>query len=175
MLRPIDVIFKHPVKKFTVIYQNGKLWQLPKLEFDGQSLMYKKPYKGSREHIFVANDQTLDGTDTVLIAQLLTVHLPESMHNKNVNEFEHWWRQNWYGFREEIAVKKQRQQQAKQLLAAQHLAKGQNANPIPTAQAKSELEPQPQPQPSGMPQAKPVSSNSHDDFDDLLDDLLHEL
>lgn len=173
MLRPIDVIFKHPVKKFTVIYQNGKLWQLPKIEFDGQSLMYKKPYKGSREHIFVANDQTLDGTDTALIAQLLTVHLPESMHNKNVDEFEHWWRQNWYGFREEIAVKKQRQQHAKQMLAEQHLAKGQKANP--ELQAKNE-QPQPQPQPqNSVPQPKPVSSTSHDDFDDLLDDLLHEL
>ena len=126
MLRPIDVIFRHPVKKFTVIYQNGKLWQLPKLDFDGQSLTYKKPYKGSREHIFVAKDQTLDGMDNVLISQLLTVHLPDSIVGKNVNQFEHWWQQNWYAFREEISVKKERQKHAKELVEQAHLELGKN-------------------------------------------------
>lgn len=127
MLRPIDVIFKHPVKKFTVIYQNGKLWQLPKLEFDGQSLTYKKAYKGSREHIFVSPEQTLDSNDLVLISQLLTVDLPESVHGRNVDQFEHWWRQNWYDFKQEMAVKQARQKQVKAQLAQDHLAKGQKS------------------------------------------------
>lgn len=123
MLRPIDVIFKHPVKKFTVIYQNGKLWQLPRLDFTGKSLLVKKPYKDSREHIFVAANQTLDGTDVALIAELSTVHLPDSIVGRNVDEFEAWWRNNWSQFQEEIAVKEQRRQHAKQLLEQAHLAR----------------------------------------------------
>ncbi len=203
MLRPIDVIFKHPVKKFTVIYQNGKLWQLPRLDFTGQSLIVKQPYKDSREHIFVASDQTLDPNDVPLMAELLTITLPEAIIGKNVNEFEAWWRGNWSVFQEEIVVKAQRRQHYKQLVKQAHLARvspnallqkelAMHTYPnSPSAQATSQV-PQPQkiatPVPTALdPQAvtnqidqsqtqpfKP-QSGEHDIFDAMLDDLRNSL
>lgn len=117
MLRPIDVIFKHPVKKFTVIYQNGKLWQLPRLEFDGNSLRHKRPYTGSREQIFVAQDQRLPADDVLLRSQLATLNLPDTVAGKNADEFERWWQQNSYELREASERAKQQQAHAKALLA----------------------------------------------------------
>ncbi|MFW2178040.1 MULTISPECIES: hypothetical protein [unclassified Moraxella] len=196
MLRPIDVIFKHPVQKFTVIYQNGKLWQLPRLDFTGKSLLVKKPYKGSREHIFVANDQTLDTTDTQLIAELITVDLPSSITGRNVDEFEHWWRHNWFHFKEELAVKKQQQQQAKALLEQAHIARvspNELNNPtvsnLVTPPTTNHMSPSQSPNNVSQPQhtvtpAIPVSTpsvppntanGSTDPFDDMLDDLMKDL
>lgn len=128
MLRPIDVIFKHPVKKFTVIYQNGKLWQLPRLDFDGNSLRHKRPYTGSREQIFVAQDQRLPADDLLLRSQLATLDLPATVAGKNADEFERWWQQNSFELREASERAKQQQAHAKALLA------NPNAQPPQTPQ-----------------------------------------
>lgn len=113
MLRPIDVIFKHPGKKFTVIYQNGKLWQLPRLDFDGVSLAYKRAYIGSREQIFVAQNQELPADDLLLCSQLATIPLPAIVIGRNVDEFEQWWQQNSFNYRQLSAHAKSQQAQAK--------------------------------------------------------------
>lgn len=101
MYRPIDVIFHHPVKKFTVIYQNGVLWQLPMLKIDSQSLNHKKRYRGSRKELFVARNQLLEDAAT-LAGQLQTIALPPSIIGRDVDEFEHWWRHNWFKYSKKI-------------------------------------------------------------------------
>lgn len=137
MLRPIDVIFKHPVKKFTVIYQNGKLWQLPRLEFDGNSLRHKRPYTGSREQIFVAQDQSLPADDLLLRSQLATLALPDTVAGKNADEFERWWQQNSYELREASERAKQQQAYAKALLANPNAQPLQSPQTLPSAQPQA--------------------------------------
>lgn len=178
MLRPIDVIFKHPVKKFTVIYQNGKLWQLPRLDFTGKSLLVKKPYKDSREQIFVAQNQTLDSTDFPLIAELLTVELPPSVVGRNVNEFEAWWQSHALQFQEEIHIKEQQRQHAKQLVEQAHLTR---VSPNELFQAQSQAQTVQPVSPSSQPQSQivksnpPVLSNPPENAGDIFDQMLAEL
>lgn len=198
MLRPIDVIFKHPVKKFTVIYQNGKLWQLPRLDFDGQSLAYKTPYKGSREQIFVAQNQILPNDDLVLCSQLATLDLPATVVGRNVDQFEQWWRQNSFEYKALSDLAKQNQEMAKQQLAnpSTHLAVSSPATTAaatmaatttvattPSLSVKTPLPPVPQssvPPPSQhpsppMPKSVPTSISSANNSDDIFDQMFSDL
>lgn len=134
MLRPIDVIFKHPTKKFTVIYQSGKLWQLNHLAFDGKSLSHKRPYTGSREQIFVAQDQSLPANDLLLRSQLATIALPATIIGRNAEEFEQWWRQNSFDYRELSTLAKAAQRQAKAQLTQPDLAHSASDQYSPSSQ-----------------------------------------
>ena len=116
MYHPIDAIFKQPIDRYTVIYQNGKLWQLPRLDFNGQSLARKKPYTGSREQIFVASGQQLNPNDLLLISQIATIDLPASVIGRNVDQFEAWWRTHSIDYQTQIEASRQRQRDARQQL-----------------------------------------------------------
>ena len=155
MRRSIDVIFRHPVKKFTVLYQNGQLWQLPKVDFDSQSLQYKKPYRGSRTQIFVAANQQLDPNDTALAAQLFTIDLPNAIVGRNVDEFDNWWRHNQFRYQRIIAAQSQPEPHKTPQLASQDSSN------------KTE--------PPSAPLTATVVASSSASLDDLLDDMLADL
>lgn len=195
MYHPIDAIFKQPIDRYTVIYQNGKLWQLPRLDFNGQSLARKKPYTGSREQIFVASVQQLNPNDLLLISQIATIDLPASIVGRNVDQFETWWRTHSIDYQTEIEASRQRQRDARQQLKQRlphpqvNTASQATASPItlpPVAQPtiKSTA-------PSTVASATPARSSddtvnnmgnatdansAHDDiFDQMLADLTNDL
>lgn len=158
MYRPIDVIFRHPIKKFTVIYQNGVLWQLPKLEIDRQSLQNKKRYRGSRQEIFVAANQKLDTLDTDLAAQLLTIELPASIVGRNVDEFDRWWRHNWFKYSEVITQK---------IISQKNVPKSQLSEKIVTTAPTTAV--------TTAVTTKDVVHTSDAMIDDVLDQMLQAL
>ena len=195
MYHPIDAIFKQPIDRYTVIYQNGKLWQLPRLDFNGQSLARKKPYTGSREQIFVASVQQLNPNDLLLISQIATIDLPASIVGRNVDQFETWWRTHSIDYQTEIEASRQRQRDARQQLkqrlphpqvntASQATASPITLPPVAHPTIKSTA-------PSTVASATPARSSddtvnnmgnathansAHDDiFDQMLADLTNDL
>lgn len=195
MYHPIDAIFKQPIDRYTVIYQNGKLWQLPRLDFNGQSLARKKPYTGSREQIFVASSQQLNPNDLLLISQIATIDLPASIVGRNVDQFETWWRTHSIDYQTEIEASRQRQRDARQQLkqrlphpqvntASQATASPITLPPVAHPTIKSTA-------PSTVASATPARSSddtvnnmgnatdansAHDDiFDQMLADLTNDL
>lgn len=199
MYHPIDAIFKQPIDRYTVIYQNGKLWQLPRLDFNGQSLARKKPYTGSREQIFVASSQQLNPNDLLLISQIATIDLPASIVGRNVDQFETWWRTHSIDYQTEIEASRQRQRDARQQLK-QRLPQPQfdtasqaTASPItlPPVAQPTITSTAPSTVPSVVASATPARSSddtvnnmgnathansAHDDiFDQMLADLTNDL
>ena len=199
MYHPIDAIFKQPIDRYTVIYQNGKLWQLPRLDFNGQSLARKKPYTGSREQIFVASSQQLNPNDLLLISQIATIDLPASIVGRNVDQFEAWWRTHSIDYQTQIEATRQRQRDAEQQLK-QRLPQPQfdtasqaTASPItlPPVAQPTITSTAPNTVPSVVASATPARSSddtvnnmgnatdansTHDDiFDQMLADLTNDL
>lgn len=166
MLPTIDVIFFHPVKKFSVLYRGGKLWQLPRLDFNAQSLAYAKPYTGNPEELFIAANQ--QPSDIALNTELLTLDLPATLVGRNVPQFEHWWQANRYHYRDMIRQKADAQARAKSV-------------------PHHGVSPQPQPQPHVKPNSDHLTSqNLHqttasdaqvttNQSDAIFDELLAEL
>lgn len=91
-LRSIDAIFIQPKDKYYVIYQSGKLWQLPRLKIDVSSWQRKIPYQGSKSHLYLSRQQHI--TDKILKQKIHTLDLPESLHGCSVTQFENWWQMN---------------------------------------------------------------------------------
>ena len=166
MLPTIDVIFFHPVKKFSVLYRGGKLWQLPRLDFNAQSLAYAKPYTGNPEELFIAANQ--QPSDTALNTELLSLDLPATLVGRNVPQFEHWWQANRYHYRDMIRQKADAQARAK---SVPH----NGVDPQPHVMPNSvHLTSQNLPQTTAS-DAQITTNQSDTIFDELLAELIRDL
>lgn len=93
-LRPINAIFIEQKQQFIVVYQQGKLWQLPRMKLDMSAWRYRKPFTGNKSALILARDQHI--TDATLAQKLPTHQLPNGLHGINLPRFENWWRQNGF-------------------------------------------------------------------------------
>ncbi len=93
-LRPVNAIFYHPKHKFIVIYQNGTLWQLPRMKVDIESWRRRESYKGEEEELYLHKHQHIE--DTKLAHILPTHNFPSTLTNSSLHLFESWWLTNSY-------------------------------------------------------------------------------
>lgn len=93
-LRPVNAIFIEQKQQFIVVYQQGKLWQLPRMKLDMSAWRYRKPFTGNKSALILAHNQHI--TDTTLAQKLPTHQLPDALHGLNLPRFETWWRQNGF-------------------------------------------------------------------------------
>lgn len=93
-LRPINAIFIEQKQQFFVVYQQGKLWQLPRMKLDMSAWRYRKPYTGNASALVLARDQHI--ADKALAQKLPTHELPSTLHGISLPRFETWWRQNGF-------------------------------------------------------------------------------
>lgn len=93
-LRPVNAIFIEQKQQFIVVYQQGKLWQLPRMKLDMSAWRYRKPFTGNKSALILAHNQHI--TDTTLAQKLPTHQLPDVLHGINLPRFENWWRQNGF-------------------------------------------------------------------------------
>lgn len=176
MLPSPDVIFYHPIKKFSVLYHNNKLWQLPRRDFNGTSLRYMQPFTGNLSEIVVAFSQQLDPDDLVLQSQLLTLDLPKTLVGRNANEFMQWWQANRHAYRRELQEKSARQAEYKRLLQQKM---PQRHSPINASQSyvtpNADALTSQKPSHTTANDAPVTTSQSDTIFDDLLADLTKNL
>lgn len=93
-LRPVNAIFIEQKQQFIVVYQQGKLWQLPRMKLDMSAWRYRKPFTGNKSALILARNQHI--ADTTLAQKLPTHQLPDVLHGLNLPRFENWWRQNGF-------------------------------------------------------------------------------
>ncbi|OOS21587.1 hypothetical protein [Moraxella lincolnii] len=93
-LRPVNAIFIEQKQQFIVVYQQGKLWQLPRMKLDMSAWRYRKPFTGNKSELILARNQHI--ADTTLAQKLPTHQLPDVLHGLNLPRFENWWRQNGF-------------------------------------------------------------------------------
>lgn len=93
-LRPVNAIFIEQKQQFIVVYQQGKLWQLPRMKLDMSAWRYRKPFTGNKSALILAHNQHI--ADTTLAQKLPTHQLPDVLHGINLPRFENWWRQNGF-------------------------------------------------------------------------------
>lgn len=93
-LRPINAIFIEQKQQFFVVYQQGKLWQLPRMKLDMSAWRYRKPFTGNASALVLARDQHIN--DKALAQKLPTHDLPSTLHGISLPRFETWWRQNGF-------------------------------------------------------------------------------
>ena len=76
-LRPINAIFIEQKQQFIVVYQQGKLWQLPRMKLDMSAWRYRKPFTGNKSALILARNQHI--TDATLAKKLPTHQLPNGL------------------------------------------------------------------------------------------------
>ncbi|MBS9779788.1 MAG: hypothetical protein KGV51_04095 [Moraxellaceae bacterium] len=91
-LRPVNAIFYHPKYKFIVIYQQGTLWQLPRMKVDIDSWRRKLSYNGDNSDLYFYPHQQIE--DEELAEIIPTYEFPASLNNCSLQTFENWWLAN---------------------------------------------------------------------------------
>ncbi len=92
--RPVNAIFYHPKHKFIVVYQNGTLWQLPRMKIDVESWRRREPYQGDNTELFLYRHQHIADDE---LAHLLPTHnFPDNLTNNSITLFESWWLNHSY-------------------------------------------------------------------------------
>ncbi len=91
-LRPVNAIFYHPKYKFIVVYQQGTLWQLPRIKIDMDSWRRKLRYNGENSDLYFYPHQQIADSE---LAEILPTHnFPDNLNNCNLQTFENWWLAN---------------------------------------------------------------------------------
>lgn len=178
-LRPIDAIFIYPKKRCYVVYNQGKLWILPRMKLDKTTWEYKKPFTENPKEIYLSSQQRLDDPD--LAQALFTLELPESLHGSDVEKFEAWWLN--HGLEWLNHAPNQTQTTASPPKKPTQTNAQPNQSPqIKPQKAEQQINQKPDPQPVQQPAQKPKpapntnnKTASGDVFEDMLDELNHEL
>lgn len=158
-LRPINAIFIEQKQQFIVVYQQGKLWQLPRMKLDMSAWRYRKPFLGNKSALVLARDQHI--SDAALANKLPTHELPDSLHGVGLARFETWWRQNGFDWLNNLSDK---------------IHSNSNQNPSPTQTTKVDIQTPSQMQNMTKTQTTKQASGQTDNiFDDMLADLQDNL
>lgn len=169
-LRPVNAIFIEQKQQFIVVYQQGKLWQLPRMKLDMSAWRYRKPFTGNKSALILARNQHI--ADTTLAQKLPTHQLPNGLHGINLPRFENWWRQNgfdWLNNRQNDNTNTQNKD-----IQNDNTNINTKANISPTADISNHKNTQPRNQPNV--QSNPQSDNQSDNiFDSMLADLEADL
>lgn len=88
-LRPIDALFVHSKQRCYVVYDRGRLWQLPRMKIDHASWARRQPYTGDDDALYLSRSQTIH--DPVLAIKLRTLNLPAAVRGSTLPRFEAWW------------------------------------------------------------------------------------
>lgn len=92
--RPIDALFVNSKQRCYVVYDRGRLWQLPRMKIDQAAWTRRQPYTGDDEALYLSRSQTIH--DPILATQLRTLNLPTAVRGITLPRFEAWWERHGF-------------------------------------------------------------------------------